>query len=153
MSKYLRAFGRLKEQCAQDYVLLGDTLLVEEIPNAAVTKDIQTHDGKKVSLILESGGNKKLDGLEMNKPVFVRVLAKGEGYFDAETGTDVTLDVEPGDVVLVGRMSVNWFSVFGTLVSTSEAQLGLTRESEIKMRFKSQAAYDRCFAALSAAME
>jgi len=80
----------------------------------------------------------------MNLPTFVRILAMGPGYVDPD-GEFTDLEVDVGDIVLVGKMSVNWFSVFGSLAYTSQHEIGITRENEIKLRFKGQDAYDTCF--------
>jgi hypothetical protein len=82
-----------------------------------------------------------VDGLDMNKPLFVRVLAVGEGYYDETTGNEIPLNVQVGDIILVGRIGVNFFSTFCGLVSETGNQIGLSRESEIRMRFKGEEGY------------
>lgn len=144
-SHYLNAFRSLSQMHGDKFKLHGDTLIVEEVATKEATKEVRTHEGKTVSIVMATGGSKKIDGLEMNLPVFVRVLAKGEGWYNEESHETVMLDVEVGDIVLVGRMSVNWFSVFGSLVSTTQNQIGITRESEIKMRFHGDSGYDKSF--------
>lgn len=150
-SKYLGAFEDAKAQCSGLYNLTGDVLIVEKVQGQELKKDVMRHDGTKVQLHLAGGTEKKIDGLDMNLPMFARVLAVGPGFYDP-TDSDaapIGCEVEPGDIILIGRMSVNWFSVFGSLVSTSTNELGLTRESEVRMRFKGQAGYDKFFEALN----
>jgi co-chaperonin GroES (HSP10) len=133
LSKYLSAFKAMKEQLSPQYELIGDCILVEELPK----EEVKTKSG----LILESGGARKVDGLDMNKPLFVRVLAVGEGYYDETTGNEIPLNVQVGDIILVGRIGVNFFSTFCGLVSETGNQIGLSRESEIRMRFKGEEGY------------
>lgn len=148
-SHYLNAFRSLSQLHGDKYHLVGDSVIVEEVANKEATKEVMTNSGHKVSLVLAPGKDRKIDGLEMNLPVFVRVLAVGEGWYNEEEEKRVPLEVEVGDIVLVGRMSVNWFSVFGSLVSTTQNQIGITRENEIKMRFCGEASYDKCFTHLN----
>jgi hypothetical protein len=131
--------------------LTGDVLLVEKVTGQEYSKEVKRADGTSVKLHLSGGAEKKIDGLDMNLPMFVRALAVGPGFYDPSDSDlkPVNCEVEVGDIVLIGRMSVNWFSVFGSLVSTSQAELGLTRESEVRMRFKGQAVYDKFFLALN----
>lgn len=143
-SKYIGAFQSLKELHSEKYYLTGDTLLVEKVQNEELSHDVRDHTGTVKKIFLSGGDAKKIDGLDMNLPMFVRVLAVGPGFFTPGEDT-VPVEVEPGDIILIGRMSVNWFSVFGSLVSTSQSEIGITRENEIKLRFKGQDAYDACF--------
>lgn len=131
-------FQRMTE--AGGFDLIGDVLIVEEIP----VEEKKTKSG----LIMNTGGVRRADGLDMNQPLFVRVLAVGAGFYNDENGTDVPLECQVGDIILVGRMSVNWFSTFGPLISEANKQIGVTRESEMKMRFKGQEGYDLATSAL-----
>lgn len=144
MNKTLQAFKALSETGTKNYTLYGDVLIVEEV-TAELPKT-------KSGLVMATGREKQIDGLELNKPVFVRVLAVGAGYYDEETGEDVPPEVQVGDIVLVGPMSVKWFSYFGNLISTATSRLGLTRESEIQMRFKGQEGYDKAFEILNSSL-
>jgi len=82
-----------------------------------------------------------VNGVEANRPVMCRVVAVGEGYYDDDK--DVPLDSKVGDVVLVGQLSVNWFSVFGPIVCDAKTQLGITREAEIKMMVRGEENYKK----------
>ncbi len=132
---HLNAFKAHRKELEGLYYLTGDCLLVEEIPKA----EVKTKSG----LVLSSGGRKSFDGMDMNQPLFVRVLDKGPGFYDEETGDSSPLEVEVGDIILIGKVSVQFFSTFGPLVSEPGSQIGLTRESEIRMRFKGQEAWDK----------
>lgn len=143
---HLPAFKKLSEDCADHFELVGDCLIVEEIPH----EEQKTKGGVYIPTSKRIG---QVDGLEANRPTFVRVLAVGNGYYDPKDERDIPLEVEVGDIILVGRMGIKWFSTFGPIVSSGEAQVGLTRESEIQLRFKGQHGYNACFAALKHAIE
>jgi len=138
---YLKAFEVINEKAKDAFQLYGDALLVEEIPAEEVKRasGLYVPVGKTVT---------NVNGIESNRATFCRVLAVGEGYFDDE-GKEVPLNVTVGDIILVGRLSVNWFSVFGNVVATSGCQIGYTRESEIKVRFRGQEGYDAMFSILA----
>ncbi len=138
---YLKAFDTIREKAPDAFDLYGDALLVEEIP----AEEVKRASGLFVPV---AKAVTNVNGIESNRAVFCRVLAVGEGYI-SDDGESVPLNVEIGDVILVGRLSVNWFSVFGSVVATSGAQIGYTRESEIKVRFRGQAGYDATFSILS----
>lgn len=138
---------KLKEQ----FHLTGDCLLVESLPNLEAIHQVTNHEGKKIDLYFAAGDTKKIDGLELNKPTFARVIARGQGFYKEEESGDLTpinLDCEVGDVVLISPMSVKWFSTLGGIVFTKEQAIGITREAEVQMRFKGEDAYDVFFAAV-----
>lgn len=141
-SPYPKAFEKLAE-CREAFELIGDCILVEEIED----DEFRTQGG----LIIASG-TKQINGVEADKPTFARVLWVGEGYYDDDSGKSIPLNVEPGDVILVGRHSIKRFSVFGSILY-SGTRIGLTRESEIQLRFKGEAGYDRFFGTLNSAIK
>jgi co-chaperonin GroES (HSP10) len=146
-SKYLEAFEKLKTKFTDKFHLTGDCLLVESLPNLEASKEVIRADGTKVSLFMTAGDTKKIDGLELNKPTFARVIACGEGFYKDQDGdmVEVPLEVKPGDVVLISPMSVKWFSILGGIVFTKEQAIGITRESEVQMHFKGEETYDHFF--------
>lgn len=146
----LNAFEKAISQCKDDFYLTGDVLLVQKIPAPEHSKEVTGPNGQKTQIFLAGGAEKKIDGLDMNLPMFVRVLAVGPGFYDPEDeAKSIGCECEVGDIILIGRMSVNWFSVFGSLISTATAEIGITRESEVRMRFKGQMGYDKFFKALN----
>lgn len=149
-SKFLKAFSEATKTCRDAYELVGDCILVEEIQLGDTVKEVARADGTKGRIILSAGEAKRTDGLEMNKPVFCRVLQVGEGWYDPDNKDIVPLEVNVGDVILVGRMSVNWFSVFGTLTSETGKQIGIVRENEIRCRWKGEDGYNAYFSCLNA---
>jgi co-chaperonin GroES (HSP10) len=148
-SKYLKPFTEAKKSCDGEMYLTGDVLLVEKVTGQEHSKEITREDGTRTKLYLTGGAEKKVDGLDMNLPMFVRVLAVGPGFFDEAQEKAINCEVEVGDIILIGRMSVNWFSVFGGVISEGSHEVGITRESEVRMRFKGDAAYKKFFKALN----
>jgi hypothetical protein len=147
-SKFLKAFETLNHEFNHKVGLTGDCLLVESIPNLEASMEVTNHKGEKVSLFLTAGDTKKIDGLELNKPTFARVIAAGPGFFEEDS--IIPLECTPGDIVLLSPMSVKWFSILGGIVFTKEQAIGITREADIQMRFAGEATYDEFFSALSA---
>lgn len=141
-SRYLDAFKAMDEQCKDSFTLYGDAILVEEIPD----EELKSKGG----IIIATSSNHRLtDGVEANKPTFVRVLQVGAG-FEKDEGELVPVDANPGDIILVGKLSVMWFSAFGNILThNGSGRLGLTIESEIKMRFKGHEGYEKVFKCLN----
>lgn len=145
-TNYLNAFKRLQEEGKECFQIIGDYILVEELENP--DDEVKTTSGLYVA-----GSNKNTDGFEQNKPTLVRVLAVGEGYYDSE-GTTVPIDAKSGDIILVGTLSVKWLSTFGPIVSIGKgSRIGITRESEIQLRFKGQHGFDEVSRILGNALE
>jgi co-chaperonin GroES (HSP10) len=131
-SKYLDVFKSVEG--SDDLVIYGDALLVEKIEEEMV-KEL----GNGVKLYLAESKTHK-DSMASDKPVFVHVLAVGQGFYDGDK--DVPLTVRPGDIILVGQYSVKWFSHL-EVEKYAPFEIGLTRESEVQMRFKGLEAYER----------
>lgn len=149
-SKYLEAFKAAATEARTSYHLIGDNLLVEEIPE----EELKTKSG----IVIATGDKRMVDGVEANRPVFVRVLAVGEGYYrdsDKEDASPqvVPLDVEAGDIILVGKLSVAWFSAYGNVVTARGSRIGRCRESDIAQRFKGEEGYAKYFNTLSQILE
>lgn len=142
-SQYLKPFQDLVQTSKSSYQLIGDCILVERVP----VEEQKTASG----LILPVEIKGLVNTLASSAPIFVHVLSVGEGYFD-EDGKDIPLNCKPGDIGLVGLASVQWFSVFD-IKGYKAYDIGLTRESEIKMLFKGQDGYDEAFGALNRGIE
>lgn len=132
---YLEAFKRLSLNGEGAYQLLGDCLIVEKI------KDKE----RKVGSIIMADVSNQRNNYQTDLPHFVRVLAVGPGYYDDETGEAIPLEVEAGDIILVGMASVRYFSFFGDLNSSEQNVIGITKATEIQMRFKGQEGYNKAF--------
>lgn len=131
-SKYLNVFKSV--QNSKDVVIYGDALLVEKI----VEENVKDLGGGRKLYIAESPTHK--DSMASDKPVFVHVLATGQGFYDGEK--DVPLSVEPGDIILVGQFSTKWFSTL-EIEGYEAYTVGLVKESEVQLRFKGIEAYER----------
>ncbi len=141
-SKYLEQFQKLSE-LKDCYHIVGDYILVEKIEE----KEIKTKGG----IIMTPSVETSKDIITAEKPVFCHVLAVGEGFYSEDpTQCPVKLDVNPGDIILIGPMSVTWFKTFGTLASAGS--VGVTRESEIKMRFFGKEGYAKVFGILGSSV-
>jgi len=128
---FLNAFKKLNLQRQPLFRLIGDCILVEILE----TKEIKTK-----GIIIPTEFKKSVDGVFVDRPLFARVLLIGEGFYDEEN-QPVPLEVEMGDIVLIGQHAVRRISYFGPLVSSGTTVLGMIRESEIQMRFFGENAY------------
>jgi co-chaperonin GroES (HSP10) len=145
-SKYLKAFEGAAKEVSDTFELIGDFLIVEEI------KDDEMKS--KGGIIIASGTQSQVNGLAADKPTFARVLMVGAGFYDdTKDNADVPVSVLPGDIILVGRHSIKKFSVFGKLMSYGETDLGLTKESEIQLRFKGEEGFERFFRYVNQSVE
>lgn len=140
-SRYLESFRKLACKGTEFHELIGDCILVEKIKEEEIVKKGSLYIPTSTSFSMKEGFND-------NKPCWVRVLAVGQGYYDDE-GKDIPLNVCVGDIILVGKLSVKWFSVFGELDKYEAETIGLTRESEIQLRFKGEDGYKKVFETLN----
>jgi co-chaperonin GroES (HSP10) len=120
--------------------LVGDVLLVSRIK----LPEPKSEGG----LVLASSsitGHKQLTGFDANKPIFLKVLAVGKGFYDDVSGKDVPLDVKVGNIIEVGANSVVFFSSFGNIVDNAESGtgVGITREAEVRIKFSSQEEFEK----------
>src|SRR3990167_8873969 len=130
--KYLEAFKKLSE-LRESIEIIGDVLLVQMMP----IKEAKTKGGLYMA---PTHDKRQIDSWKTEQPVFVRVLAIGEGYYD-ETGNTIPLNVSVGDVCLVGQHSIKQLSMFGDIVTYGDITFGVTREAEIQVRFKGEEGY------------
>lgn len=107
--------------------LSGDILLVERM------KFPETKTTGGIILASSIAAANTINGIGADKPGFYRVLHVGAGYTD--DGKDVPLDVAPGDIILVGAVSVKLFSLFPLLEAYEPDSIGITRETDIQIRF------------------
>lgn len=157
-SRYLGKFAALDKEAPHSYELIGDYLLVEKIKDEEFAKKVVTDDGRTVSLtISQSARQRQVDSFESGRPMWLRVLAVGKGYFkevtDDESGKiveeTVPLSTMPGDLVLVSSISVKFFSVFGELEGYEADTIGLTQEGSVQLRFRGEAGYQAAFSVLN----
>lgn len=129
-SKYLEKFRTLAEDAEQDFKLFGDYIFVERIE--------EPEKKTKSGIVMPQSTVHPVKWDQTDLPVLCHVLYVGEGYYK-ENGEDEPLCVEPGDIVLVGQISVNWFKTFMSI--TDPGKIGITRESEIKARITGRDGY------------
>lgn len=139
LSRFLPAFEAMQKECAGQFSIFGDILFVEEVGQG----EVKTKSGL---VIAES--TKQVDDIKTTTAPFCRVLAIGDGHYD-EDGADVPVNVSVGDIIMVPRLSVLWYRRFGPLTSDANAQFGITRASEIKLRFNGQEAFDKAMQILA----
>ena len=132
--KYVEAFKQAATAARSSYKLTGDLLLVEKIEQDVV-KGMTNAEGRSISIEIVSDKNQIRNDVEAKKPVFVRVLAVGEGYDDEPEAENSGMYVQPGDIILVGRVSVSYFSTFGDLKDYEQETIGITRQSEVQIHF------------------
>ena len=134
-SKHLSAFQKLGNLAPS--ILRGNRLIVEVLPK----EELKTAGG----LIVASSLSDHRSETEANRPTMAIVLAAGAGYFDSDSGKDVPLDIQPGNVILVSQLSLKYLTEvpgYTAYVKNTNDQIALTRESEIHMRWASIAEYE-----------
>lgn len=142
---YLKAFEHVKSTCPEAFKLTGQCLLVEEVPK----RELKTISG----LILHSGTKHQVDSILDNQPMEVRVLLVGEGFYDEETGKEVPLSTKPGDVILVGKLSVKWLSsIAGVFIQEGATRIGLLQESDTQLLYNGSTGYEAFGDALAEGM-
>lgn len=128
-SKYLPYFVNNKEKISSTLELTGDLLLVERV----------RFPEKRVGSIFIADSRKVMTGgFTTETPEFFRVLFVGKGYYDEETGKDVPLDINQGDIVYLPAASVKIWSSFPLLETTDSDVLGITRHGDVQIRWKSE---------------
>lgn len=126
-SRYLPFFKEHGPSLKESMKLTGDILLVERM------KFPESKTASGIILASSISHANTVNGIGADKPGFYRVLHIGEGYTD--NGADVPLEVEPGDVVLLGAVSVKLFSLFPLLEAYEPDSIGIARETDIQIRF------------------
>jgi hypothetical protein len=144
-SKYLKYFQDNIGGITEASQLTGDILLVEKI---------KFPERRVGGIILDTGmGRNQVTGFSSNVPLFFRVLHTGAGFYNDDTGEDVPLDIERGDIVLCASVSVNVFSSFPMLETSDSDVIGLTRHSEVQWRFRGEKAFLDFLAGLNGSMK
>jgi hypothetical protein len=133
---YERALKVARDKHPKSIEITGDTCLVAVIP--------QDELAPTTAIIMSSGGTKQVNSLESKRPVLVRVLEIGQGYLK-EDGTNEPVDLNIGDILLVGPNSVTEISQFGKLLNYGRVVLGLCNASERLFRWKGDEAFNEYF--------
>lgn len=134
-SKPLLAFEEIKNTLLNNFTLTGDLLIVEKLE----IKEVKSKSG---IVIQAAPVTKQVNGIEAHRPNLVRVIAVGEGYID-DKGQDVSLDTKPGDIVLLGRLSVQWWSSFGSVLFNDGWEIGIAREKDVLLALSQQESFEK----------
>ena len=137
-SKYLEKFKRLQEH-KDLYTLRGDRLLIEILPKEELT----TASGLVIATVDDYRSTTK-----DNQATLGIVLLVGVGYYDEDTGKDVPLDVQPGNIVLLSGMGLKLYSSFPGCQGYIPNTIALTRNSECHMIIPNADAYEKYKAVL-----
>jgi co-chaperonin GroES (HSP10) len=134
VSKYLPYFVTNRAALTESAQLIGDIILVEKI---------KFPERRVGGIILQDHSRNQLNTMMGDQPSFYRVLLPGAGYYDDETKADVPLDIDQGDIILTGALSVKLFSTFPGLETTDSDAIGITRHADIQWRFKTEESFVR----------
>jgi co-chaperonin GroES (HSP10) len=118
--------------------LVGSRMIVEMLPEQEV---------KRGGIII-AADTKQVGGVSDLQPVLALVLWSGEGTVD-ENGNEEPCKYSPGEVVLVSKHGVRYYSSFPGIDYT-ENKIALTRESEVHVSWESLEAFEQMVKALSA---
>lgn len=140
-SKYLDRFNNIREN-NDFYELRDNRILVERVTDG----EVKTKSG----LILRAEASNQFNSIGSDKPILFIVLDIGEGYAN-EDGviTRDAMKVNIGDIVILPKLSVKYFSMFMDLDNYVADTIGIARENDIEIRFKQQSGYDTFFSLLN----
>lgn len=136
-SLYLSWFQSNAERIRQETNLIGDLLLVERIK----MPEKKTASG----IIIADKAYNQLNAMHADVPSFYRVLLCGAGFYDDTSKEGVPLETQSGDIIQTGSISVKVYSSLPLLEAYEADTIGITRESEIQWRFKTEEAFTGLF--------
>lgn len=142
-SKYLNRFNTLREKCGPNiYELRDNRILVERLTET----EIKT----KTGLILNTNTGNQFNSIGADKPLLFMVLDIGEGYASEDGSiTRDAMNIDVGDIIILPKLSVKYFSVFMDMAEYVPDTIGIARENDIELRFKQAAGYSCFFGALN----
>lgn len=132
-SVYLEWFKANSGRIRDTTNLIGDLMLVERLK----MPEKKTASG----LIIPDKSYNQLNSMMSDQPCFYRVLLTGAGFYDDNTKEDVPLESQPGDIIQTGSISVKVYSSFPLLEAYEADTIGITRESDVQWRFKTEEAF------------
>lgn len=132
------------KEASKFFTLFGNKLLVERIDIG----EVKTQGG----IILTEATNTRSD-LKLQKPHVAVVLARGQGYYDAEKRGYEPLEVEVGNVVLINSVGVHYYSTLPGAAKYSGNKVGITTEGDLQMVFKDIKAFKQYAAAMGGSIE
>ena len=127
-SNYLSKFQEAK----QTFELYGNKILVERLD----TGEVKTAGG----IIIAENSATRPD-LKLTKPHVAIVVATGKGYYDSETDSYLPLELQPGNIVILNSLGVQYYSVLPGSPSYSNNVIGITTEADVQMTFKDVEAF------------
>jgi co-chaperonin GroES (HSP10) len=124
-SKYEADFKRLRDSGKKLIVLRGNVILIEIFEQ----EEIKSKGG----IVLAKYDGQRMQASDFKAHMGI-VLAIGEGYYDEDTGVaTVPLDIQPGMIVMVPQIDVQYLSTFPGLKDYTQNKLALTLESNVKV--------------------
>lgn len=131
-SKYFDKWKKLREEGKNLYQLRNNNILVEVLPEEETVS--------KGGIVLATAGKKFVE--EGAQGLACVVLDVGQGYWDAENDKYIPLEVQPGNIVLLPKFSVQIFKAFPGFPEYTEMKLGFTLEGEVKLLYKDYKSYE-----------
>lgn len=141
-SKYLKQFERLNKEMRDAFSLTGGNVVIEKLPSI----EMKTAGG----LIVAKPDSFKANAHDTKTDVAI-VLLVGDGYVDEE-GNDIKSSLSPGEIVMVPTYA-QWFSTFPGLASYTSNTIALIHEKDVKFKFASMKAFDKCSQVLNSPQE
>lgn len=135
--EYLEKF----KEAAGSFQLFGNKILIERMELG----EVRTAGG----LIVADTSSVRSD-LRMQKPHLGVVLAVGPGYYDADENKYQPLDVQPGNIVIISSVGVQYYSLLPGSSSYNSNKVGITTESDVQMRFADLEAFNNYSKIMSA---
>jgi co-chaperonin GroES (HSP10) len=142
-SLYLKRFQNLDDTRSIHFLLKGNLILVEKLP--------EPEKRTKGGIILPSdNSHRQLNSIGADAPNFCVVLQVGEGYYnDNGVLIEDSMDVKVGDIVLLPKLSIKYFSIFADLEDYKPDTIGIAKETEIQMIFNQVEGYYEYFRQLN----
>jgi co-chaperonin GroES (HSP10) len=101
------------------------------------------------SIVIASSLSNVRSDTEENRSDMAIILQVGTGYYDADSGKDVPMDVKPGNVIHLPKMSFRLFTQFPGLQDFTSNTIALAREDEIISKWDSIEAFQSYKATLN----
>lgn len=139
VSRYLERFKRLSDFPSDQFVLVGERMLIEVFPE----EEMKTKSG----LIIAQAAGYKTE-TQINRPMLAVVLYVGQGYVN-EDGSEEEHEYKPGEVIICSKMGNLFYSDFPGIGATEDS-IALTRPSEVHMSWPSIEAFLKFREALGA---
>jgi co-chaperonin GroES (HSP10) len=105
----------------------------------------------KSGIILQDNTKNQFGTIGQDKPNFCIILDVGEGYYDPKTKKydRSVMEVEVGDIVLIPKLSINYFSYFADFSDYIPDSIGITTEDSVQMSFYGMKGYESYFKGLN----